>query len=250
MILKTDLDFLVPGKWMNAAGTAGFQPDKRLCALFPEIVLFITNPISYRPRKPASLRNVIPFEGGFLVHTGFPNPGLKKVIQLYRKGWESSSLPICVNLLSDNDVYIEKIVRTVENFENIMAIELGIDSSLNKDGIKRILSAALGELPIILNLPLEFVYQEWLTEILIPEVVAISLQAPKGVIKKGNDYIRGRMYGKSIFPLTMNAVHHLSSIDKPLFAGVGVLCQQQISMLLESGVSYFQAHELIWRNNI
>lgn len=248
--MKSDLDFLSPGKWMNAAGTAGFIPDKRFTSIFPEIDLFITNPISYQARKPAFNRNMIPFQGGFLVHNGHPNPGLKKAVQLYRKAWENSSLPICVNLLSDDVDSIEKIVRSVENIDNIVAIELGIDNTVNKEEVEKTLHAAMGEIPIILSLPFEHVYQDWLEKILIPEIVAISVQAPKDILQSGGNYIHGRLYGNSMFQLTLNAVRHLSSLDKPIFAGVGVLHTQQISILLEMGVSNFQAHELIWRNNI
>jgi len=248
--MKSDLDFLLPGKWMNAAGTAGFIPDKRFISIFPDVALFITNPISYQGRKPASQRNIIPFQGGFLVHSGHPNPGLKKVVPLYRKAWENSPIPICVNLLSDDSDFIEKIVRTIENIDNIVAIELGLDVFLNKEDVGKILDAALGELPIILSIPFEFVYQDWLKELLFPEIVAISVQAPKGILQFEGNYIRGRLYGRSIFHLTLNAVQHLSSIGKPIFAGVGVLQEQQITMLLETGATNFQAHELIWRNNI
>ncbi len=235
---------------MNAAGTAGFIPDKRLISNFPDIGLFITNPISYQARKPARDRIMIPFQGGFFVHNGHPNPGIKKVIQLYRKAWENSTLPVCVNVLSDDAGPIEKIVRSLENIENIVAIELGIDNSLNQEEVGNILQAAMGELPIILNLPYEFVYQDWLKKILFPEIVAISIQAPKGVLKYDGEYAHGRLYGNSIFPLTLNAVQQLSSLEKPIFAGVGALCEHQISIILETGASNFQAHELIWRNNI
>lgn len=248
--MKSDLAFLLPGKWMNAAGTAGFIPDKRWLLNFPDIVLFITNPISYQARKPARHRNLIPFQGGFLIHNGYPNPGIKKVIQQNRKAWENSTLPICVNVLSDDVDHIEFIVRSLENIENIVCIELGIDNSLNQDEVANILHAAMGELPIILNLPFEYVYQDWLQKILFPEIAAISIQAPKGVLKYSEEYIHGRLYGKSIFPLTLNAVQHLSSLEKPIFAGVGALHEHQISILLEAGASNFQAHELIWRNNI
>jgi hypothetical protein len=248
--MKSDLDFILPGKWMNAAGTAGFIPDKHFISIFPDIALFITNPISYLARKPAFQRNIIPFQGGFLVHNGHPNPGLKKAVQLFRKAWENSPIPICVNLLSDDSDYIEKIVRSVENIDNIVAIELGIDITLNKDRVEKILHAAMGELPIILSLPFEYVYQDWLQKILFPEIVAISIQAPRGVLQYEGNYVHGRLYGNSIFPLTLNAVQHLSSIGKPIFAGAGVFCEQQISMLLETGASNLQVHELVWRNNI
>lgn len=248
--MKSDLDFLLPGKWMNAAGTAGFYPGRGLLNHFPEIALFITNPISYQPRKPATQRNIIPFQGGFMVHTGHPNPGLKKVIHQFRENWEKAILPVCVNVLSDESHHIEKIVRALEGIENIAAIELGIDNSLKEAEVNELIHAALGELPIILSVPFEYVFQDWLERSIIPEIVAISIQAPRGVLKHNDHYIHGRLFGRSIFPLTLHAVQHLSSFEKPIFAGVGVLHETQITRLFEMGAHNFQGHELIWRNNI
>jgi len=248
--MKSDLDFLSPGKWMNAAGTAGFIPGRGFLNHFPEIALFITNPISYQPRKPASQRNIIPFQGGFMVHTGHPNPGLKKVIHQYRESWENALLPVCVNVLSDEPHNLEKIVRSLESIENIAAIELGIDNSLKEADIEANIQAVMGELPIILSLPFEYVFLDWLERILIPEIVAISIQAPRGVLLHNDQYIHGRLFGSSIFPLTLHAVQHLSSFEKPIFAGAGVLHESQLSRLFDMGAHNFQGHELIWRNNI
>lgn len=235
---------------MNAAGTAGFFPSRGLLNHFPEIALFITNPISYYPRKPATQRNIIPFQGGFMVHTGHPNPGLKKVIHQFRENWENAILPVCVNVLSDEPQNIEKIVRSLENIENITVIELGINDSLKVSDIESNIQAAMGELPIILSLPFEYVFQEWLGRILIPEIVAISVQAPRGVLKQNDQYFHGRLYGRSIFPLTLHAVQHLSFFEKPIYAGAGVANESQIFKLFEIGAHNFQGHELIWRNNI
>lgn len=235
---------------MNAAGTAGFFPSRGLFNHFPDIALFITNPISYYPRKPATQRNIIPFQGGFMVHTGHPNPGLKKVIHQFRENWENAILPVCVNVLSDEPHNIEKIVRSLESIENITAIELGIDNSLKEAEVEELIQAVLGELPIILSLPFEYIFQDWLVRILIPEIVAVSIQAPRGILQHNDQYIHGRLYGRSIFPLTLHAVQHLFSFGKPVFAGAGVLHESQISRLLEMGAHNFQGHELIWRNHI
>ncbi|MBW6474551.1 MAG: hypothetical protein K0B14_15600 [Anaerolineaceae bacterium] len=247
--MKSDLDFLTSGKWMNAAGTAGFFPSRGFLNHFPEIALFITNPISYHPRSPATQRNIIPFQGGFMVHSGHPNPGLKKVIHQFRETWENAILPVCMNVLSDEPYHIEKIVRSLESIENIAAIELAIDNSLKVSDIKTNIQAAMGELPIILSLPFEYVFQEWLGQTLIPEIVAISIQAPRGVLKHNEQYIHGRLYGRSIFSLTLHAIQHLTSFEIPIYAGVGVLHESQISSLLEKGAHNFQGHEIIWRNN-
>ena len=77
--MKRDLYFSKP--IMNAAGSLGFAPDPRNGIDLDSFGAFITNPISLRPRLPAAQPAVIEFPGGFLLHSGLPNPGLSSVIK-------------------------------------------------------------------------------------------------------------------------------------------------------------------------
>lgn len=248
MVMKREFGNLIEIKWMNAAGTAGFAPGRDFAEKFPEISVFTTNPISYLPRSVASNRNLVPFEGGFLIHTGYPCPGFNQILKKYKKNWENSSLPICINLLSDHAYHIEKIVRMVETIENIFMIEISLRLGMNRTEIKELMNAALGELPIILSLPFDLVFMDWLDEILAPEIVAISIQAPRGQLYHKGIKINGRLFGASILPLTLNAIDHLRTMNKPVLAGVGAITHQDIEKIYQSGASVFQAHELVWRN--
>ena len=62
---------------------------------------FITNPISLRPRLPTAQPALIEFPGGFLLHTGLPNPGLSAVLKKHGARWNRADLPIIVNLMAD-----------------------------------------------------------------------------------------------------------------------------------------------------
>src|SRR5687767_12191231 len=91
-IMKRDLYFSKP--LMNAAGSLGFAPDLRNGLSLDAFGAFVTNPVSLRPRLPAAQPAVIEFPGGFLLHTGLPNPGLSSVIKTHAARWNRSSLPI------------------------------------------------------------------------------------------------------------------------------------------------------------
>lgn len=246
--MKFDLDFLESGKWINAAGTAGFAPGKSFSKTFPEMGLFITNPISYIPRTPAIRKTLVPFNGGFLLHTGHPNPGIRKVIQKYQLVWRNSKLPICVNLLSDDPKTIENNIRLLEGIDNIVAIELNIDIKLTRPEIIDLVQTAQGEIPIILSIPYEIVFQDWIENILECELMGISVQAPRGTLFKNNQMVHGRLYGRSVFPMVVKAVTHLSGFGTPVFAGAGIYNSAQINDLFLAGARNFQAHELVWRN--
>lgn len=235
-------------KWINAAGTAGYAPTKNFINKFPDIGLFVTNPISYLPRNPANERCLLPFEGGFLVHSGFPCPGFRNLLKNYQIKWENALLPVCVSLLSDEPGNIEKIIRSVENIENIVAIELSLNFSVKFEGMQTLINASVGELPIILSVPYELVYMDWIEDLFRPEILAVSIQAPRGTINSSQMLTRGRLYGPAMLPLTLGAINHLSYLETAIIAGVGCLSSEDIQTIYHAGASYFQPHELIWRD--
>ena len=61
---------------MNAAGCLGFAPDTHGPTDLSQLGAFITNPISLLARSPAHGPRFLSFPGGFMLHTGYPNPGL------------------------------------------------------------------------------------------------------------------------------------------------------------------------------
>ena len=77
-MFKQDLAFRTP--LMNAAGALGFIPNRRAPFDLGCLGAFVTNPISLSPRQPAENRVILPFAGGFLLHTGLPNPGLRAAL--------------------------------------------------------------------------------------------------------------------------------------------------------------------------
>ena len=117
--------------YLNAAGFLGFAPDTKANPLWQHLGAFVTNPISALPRKPAESRQVIPYPGGFLMHTGLPNPGFRSVFKKYALRWQRASLPIIVHLIAEEASTLTHMARQLETIENVLAIELGFapDSS-------------------------------------------------------------------------------------------------------------------------
>jgi dihydroorotate dehydrogenase len=84
IMFKRELTFRTP--LMNAAGLLGFAPEPRSPifagreGIWDDFGAFVTNPISLRPRFPTTLPELIEYPGGFLMHTGLPNPGFCGVL--------------------------------------------------------------------------------------------------------------------------------------------------------------------------
>jgi dihydroorotate dehydrogenase len=153
--MKRDLYFSKP--LMNAAGSLGFMPELRGVkdlGVLEGFGAFVTNPLSLRPRVPAARPEIIEYPGGFLLHTGLPNPGFQAGLKKYSAKWSRSELPVIVHLMADRPEETQKMVRALETQENVMAVELGFAPLLANDIILLTLEMCLGELPLIFSYPL------------------------------------------------------------------------------------------------
>ena len=265
MLMKRDLYFSKP--IMNAAGSLGFAPDFRSLREAPpkqsgeggdfgslNFGAFVTNPISLRPRQPTSQPTVIEYPGGFLLHTGLPNPGIRAALKKYSAKWTRSELPIILHLMADRPEETQNMVRMLEAHENVMAVELGFAPLLADDIILLTLEMCRGELPLIFSLPVEQVLS--LGPRLIQEgAQAISISAPRGALnpllpvgeEPGVREIKhGRLYGPALFPQTLEAVNNAAKLGIPIIGAGGVWSKQNADAMLSAGALAVQVDAALW----
>ena len=250
--MKRDLYFSKP--LMNAAGALGFAPDSRAGISLDSFGAFVTNPFSLRPRLPAAKPDLIEYVGGFLLHTGLPNPGLNAGLKKYSAKRSRSDLPIIVHLMADRPEETQRMVRTLEMQENVMAVELGFAPLLADDIILLTLEMCLGELPLIFSLPVEQVLR------LGPRLIqagaqVISIAAPRGTLNPPlpgeaglgvRAVITGRLYGPSLFPQILEAVHSAVKIGIPLIGSGGVYSKENADAMLAVGALAVQVDAALW----
>ena len=260
--MKRDLYFSKP--LMNAAGTLGFAPDLRGLEGFGA---FVTNPISLRPRLPTTQPALIEYPGGFLLHTGLPNPGLSNVIKKYASRWERSDLPLIVHLMADRPEETQRMVEKLENIENVMAVELGFAPLLANDILLITLEMCRGELPLIFSLPDEQVLS--LGPRLIQEgATAISIAGPHGALtastalrqaqdvssarrpgpspNERGEVITGRLFGPSILPQALETVIHATKLGLPIIGAGGVWTDEDAQSMLSAGAMAVQTDASLW----
>ncbi len=255
---KRDLIFRKPV--MNAAGSLGFAPDFHASVPWDEFGAFVTNPISFRPRTAAARPALIEYPGGFLLHTGLPNPGLKAVLKKYMRRWDDSPLPIIVHLMADRPEETRQMVQSLENMDNILAVELGFAPLLADDIFSLTLEMCLAEIPLIFCLPPEQVLA--LGPRLIEEGAnAISIAAPRGALASHNlppnslnlrgadegGLITGRLFGPSLFPQAFEIVRSAARLGMPIIAAGGIYSRENADTMVSVGALAVQMDSVLWR---
>jgi len=231
---------------MNAAGSLGFVPDIRVLQELGglELGAFVTNPISLRSRLPAAKPEVIEYPGGFLLHTGLPNPGLSAGLKKYSAKWSRSDIPIIVHLMADRPEETQQMVRKLESQENVMAVELGFAPLLANDIILLTLEMCLGELPLIFSLPVEQVLS--LGPRLVQEgAQAISISAPRGTLFTDH-LVSGRLFGPSLFPQSLDIVQSAAKLGIPIIGAGGVWSKENADAMLSVGALAVQVDAALW----
>jgi dihydroorotate dehydrogenase len=244
----TNLDLAIVSPLMNTAGSLGFSPDLHNPVDWSRLGAFITNPVSLTPRTPARGKRFTEFPGGFLMHTGYPNPGLNQAVRQYAKHWRSSPIPVFVHLLARSPDEVASMTRKLEMVEGVMGLEVGVDSDASVNLVVSLTQAAYGELPMIIRLPMERCI-ELAKGAINAGAVAISLAPPRGAYP-GDDsnLIRGRLYGPAILPVALRVVHELSQLGIPVIGAGGVYSQQHVDAMLAEGALAVQLDSVFWRS--
>jgi len=207
----------------------------------------VTNPLSLRPRLPTASPTLVEYPGGFLLHTGLPNPGLPAAIKKYARHWADARLPVIVHLMADRPEETRRMAQSLEELENIAALELGFAPGLSGDLILLTIEMCLGELPVIACLPVEQVPP------LGPRAVqagaaAISLAAPRGMIPLENgEQVTGRLSGAGLFPQALLAVRDAVCANLTVIGAGGVQSKENAEAMLLAGATAVQVDESLWK---
>ena len=245
--MKRDLYFSKP--LMNASGSLGFTPDTRTGVSLEPFGAFVTNPFSLRPRLPAAKPELIEYPGGFLLHTGLPNPGMNAGLKKYSAKWSRADLPIIVHLMADRPEETQRMVRMLESQENVMAAELGFAPLLADDIILLTLDMCVGELPLIFSLPIEQVLSLG-PRLMQAGAQAISISAPRGALATDStSLITGRLYGPSLFPQTLETVSNAAKLGLPIIGSGGIWSKENADAMLSAGALAVQVDAALWNPN-
>jgi hypothetical protein len=235
----------LPSKWMNQAGTLGFSPRNQPMT---SDSIFVTNPISPHSRVPSVDRNMLPYPGGFLLHSGLPNAGWKSIRRMYSKHWEQSPSPVWVHVISADLQDLKGIVRDCEELDGVAAIELGLPPACPRDWMLQLAQAARGEIPLVMHISLgeDFGLLRSLPE----NVSAVTIGSPRGSMRASNGkLIHGRLHGPGLFPQMLDALLALQPLDRPIILG-GICNMADGNTALKCGAAAVQFDYLCWNGGL
>ena len=246
------------GPVMPAAGTFGFGDAYANLVDLSLLGAVVTNPISLRRRRPSSGRRLAVHQDTFVVHTGWPNPGIRRVVRDFQEVWAHLPVPVIVHLLASQPGELAQAASALSGLPNVAGIELGFSTGVSPRLAVELLDAAHeGDLPIIAKVPFERMDQ------LAPHLArhgidAVTLMSPPRAVlpltaaDPGTSvahYVRGRLYGRALFPLLLNALSRWAGkLDCAVLACGGIASPEEALACINLGAAAVQIDALLWRD--
>jgi dihydroorotate dehydrogenase (NAD+) catalytic subunit len=234
---------------MNAAGTLGFAGEYRGLVDLDSLGAFVTNPLTLNPRTPAHPPNAVELPNGLLIHTGLPNPGVRRALKRHDADWRRLSVPVIVHLAATTAPEVGLALEYLERAQGVGGVELGLRDDVSPGEVGRLMRAALGALPVIVRLPLARAVA------LAPAAAqaganALVVAAPPRVSVPHKEYmVTGRHYGPDTFAPALAALSAVVALDLglPLIGAGGIYSVENARAMLEAGAVAVQIDAAIWK---
>ena len=237
---------------MPAAGTVGFGDSYRRLIDYSRLGAIVTNPVTLSPRQPAAGARVVPLEAGVLLHTGLPNPGLRAVVNQYRRLWDRLPTPVILHFAATDPRQLRRASQIIDAVDEIAAVELGLDDGIDLDSALDFAAAASSfEKPTLARLPF---YE---ASALAPPLADTNIDAlvicgaPRGTARdaRSGKLVSGRIYGPTLKPVILRLVGRLRRElpdDLPLIGAGGIHSPADARDYLEAGAAAVQVDAATW----
>jgi dihydroorotate dehydrogenase len=156
-------------------------------------------------------------------------------------------VPVIVHLLARGVEEVVKMARRLETVEGVNGLEVGVVSDASPEMVVALTQAACGELPVIIQLPMECSVELALRAIKAG-AVAVSLASPRGIFPtQEGEFVQGRLYGPAILPIALRTVQELTQLGIPTIGAGGIYNQEQKEAMLAAGALAVQLDAILWR---
>ena len=238
---------------MNAAGTLGFGDEYRDLIDLDMLGAFVTNPLTYTHWNPATGTRVVPLDAGVLVHTGLPNPGLKKVIEQHRSVWERLPMPVIAHVVVNNVNEVQRCMTMLDREAIIQGVEIGLSDEISPAETEWYIRAAVERLekPLLARLPFGASMDHFSAAIEAGADALVFCAPPRGTARdQAGRLVAGRIYGPLVKPIVLRMVGQLARrfSDIPVIGAGGIHTPQDARDYLEAGAVAVQVDSVTWVN--
>lgn len=230
-------------------GAFGFADEYAPLVDFSRFGAFITNPITLRPRSPADGPRVIPFPGGALIHTGLPNAGLSAVVRDCERKWAKMGCPVVIHVAATTPEEAAACAERLDRVEAVAGIEVGFrdDESLSdaESMLREMIQRA--RQPIIVSLPhARAAAFARMAERAGAQALTVTAP-PRGTLRRGSDWVSGRLYGPSLLPSALSVVREIKKQTAlPMIGAGGAHTKADVEAMLEAGASAVMVDSAVW----
>lgn len=237
---------------MGAAGMMGYGSVYANFLKFDTLGAFVTNPVTYQEWSPARSTRVVPLDAGVLVHTGLPNPGVKKIIKEQRQVWAGLPIPLIVHLVGTTADDVRRAVALLDEVDAVAGIELGLNDEVAPKDAEELVSAAIKhtEKPLLVRLPMFQVFELAQRCADAGAGAVVVCAPPRGTARdpRTGRLVSGRVYGPLVKPQILRMVGALCQQlhAVPVIGAGGIHTTQDARDYLEAGAVAVQVDSVIW----
>jgi dihydroorotate dehydrogenase (NAD+) catalytic subunit len=236
---------------IGGSGIFGFAGEYSKLIDLSVLGALVTNPITFKPRRPATGTRVVALEGGLLIHTGLPNPGANRAGRAYSAKWKHSTTPIIAHIATTTPDEVAQCARILEATEGIHALEIGLTDNATHRDAQLMIGAAreASSLPILARLPLYTCTTICAAAVDAGADALVVAAPPRGTARDPltGQLIGGRLYGAWLKPLGIRAVGQIAeSVKIPIIGAGGIHTPNDARDYIEAGASAVQIDTVAW----
>jgi dihydroorotate dehydrogenase (NAD+) catalytic subunit len=215
----------------------------------------VTAPISLRPQRGGPQPRLVELPGGFLLATGDPNLGLRRVLQEHAAGWGRLGVPVLVALAGSAPKDWDEMAARLDEEPAMAGIELPLAEDLRPADARNLLSAVrqATTLPLLVKLPVtrasdlaEACLAAGADALVVGIPPMAASPAPDGTI------VAAPAAGPIAFPFTLQALRQVAmlGLDVPLVAAGGIHAPDDVKLCLAAGAAAVQVRSLLWTDPV
>ncbi len=237
---------------MAAAGTVGFDGAAyRELLDFSKLGALVTNPVTWQARRVARGTRVVPLPAGVLVHTGLPNPGIRRVITRYRERWARSLAPVIVHVVATSPAEVAQCVAALEGCAGVIGVEIGLHDQATPAEIVPLVQAAVSHsvLPVLARVPLYSAVESARAAAEAGAGGVVVAAPPRGTARDplSGQLVGGRVYGPWLKAQALRAVGQVARlVDTPVTGCGGIHSPDDARDFLEAGAVAVQVDTVTW----